>query len=57
MEDYYTVEEAFEALSNIKDEYPAVYRWFFLFQVKKNREKNDQVRDQIASGQTSGTGG
>lgn len=57
MEDYYTVEEAFEALSVIKDEYPSVYRWFFLYQIEKNREKNDSLRNQAPSRQASGTGG
>ncbi len=41
MEDF-TNEEMRLALEDIKKEYPAVHRWFFLWQVEKNREKNEQ---------------
>lgn len=52
-----TVDEAREALLDIRKEYPSVFRWFFLWQVHKNREKNDSLCNQAASREAGGTTG
>jgi hypothetical protein len=40
MEDY-TKEEIIAALKNIQEKYPAVFKWFFLFELLKQREPNE----------------
>jgi hypothetical protein len=41
----FTNEEMRQALEDIQKEYPAVHKWFFVYQVEKNREK-DALRNQ-----------
>lgn len=40
MEDY-SKEEIIAALEQIKQKYPMVFKWFFLFELLKQREPNE----------------
>ncbi len=53
----FTKDEMLEALDDIRREYPAVFKWFFLYQVEKNREKNAALCNETTSGEASRTAG
>jgi hypothetical protein len=50
-------EEMRQALEDIEKKYPAVHRWFFLWQIEQNREKDAEVCNQTTSGEASRTTG
>ena len=53
----FTNDEMRKALEDIQEKYPAVFKWFFLWQVEKNREKDAELRNQATSREASRAGG
>jgi hypothetical protein len=41
MEEDFSKEEILTALKNLKEKYPTVYKWFFLFELLRQREPDE----------------